>query len=1447
MQLALLLLIIITLLSCCAAEPTLLSLGGLCVSLPVSESGGFGDGVLVGERCETAMYEDTDNALFLISPPKIYGRGARCLGVSAADCLVLLEPCMATPSQQWTVADGQLMSLSHKLCATTTYQGGLVRLSRCDPHNHPSNGMSLRQVHLNTTTHEADRAAYLTAATAATLARFRQLSASIGPDTNKVLADVRTQQTWLESRLREQEGLSSEASRLLRQGEIISPAQAELREATEGTGVLAEVFDDVSCHGEPMAVIATPTLAFSQDTVAGRALSGPLCVRLSGFISAPRDGSWSLVAKGVRGGTLRLSVDGREVLKTSVTSATASPVTLHQHDKHQITAQMTSPTDALPTFTVYWSGVNTPEAEIPTENLFPDVIDEFCPPHTPPHTLTTTCTTTFDELASASGAHDKATELSVVCPSGCAGAAVNVYGGSDCYSMQSSVCLAAIHSGVLGERGGVATVHIDPTQTRPAFPEVSGFVVTSKPAAASRGCGHLTRKEPQEGAPARISDLTIQLMRDVLSASAGGGLSGWRGRLSTADSPDSPVALYKKDPSPQHVTDAMLVCGDGQPLPAGYTKESVAGVPFSLAVKRLTDAGAFLSDVALVMAAPNTSQVPLPTGWSRQVCDTAKGSVQLLTRHQTKTPTMQLPSASLSCTDTFEKLSPVLPTTIVSCPKHCQAASATARVFGLFEYSAPSSVCLAAIHAGVISDMGGNVAVHKSLALASLPAHVAHSAARNMIDATTPSLGGMPGSQQHAPLYFLEMPEGVRCLYATDTLLAHVDGRGGFVPGPSSTIAGGTSFIEIVPPAATQVPLVQATNPRQIEQVLRGGDDTSTPPQQQQQPQSPLMGYYYAPPVMPYSMPLAYPLLAQVAQPFTANTPPLKVPYYTTTTTTINQQQPQRSAPVVTPLTAHTPTTVDKTPSAHSLPPATDAAAPVHTRPSSSRFQQSTQTAQAKEAIQSFHALIQPGESAAASLESAAHALMARQQQLQSQYGQLSAQLKAAKASLSQTLKQREMDIRRAEERRAAAQADGDELTMHEPLYMERFDSGASDVHANWMIVDAADSLGGPSKWHFGSVNSLRALLQSAAKTSRESPVASAALLQGRSYPVGYVVADVAIASDAGSAGIVFKYKDDMNYLSALVHLPPSGASPSVELRSVAKGRPALLASKAVDVRPGRSIKLAVDFGKTNMRTFINGKLVLAAQLSSPPTGGGVGVAAFDKTHFTSFTAGCLCDQHLAPSGAFGSMGSAAGQTERETHQHDKAPKPAGESSTQHQHLSFRELGGAGIFRFLRVPRRGWRRDANDGHLTANQPHTQMLIKQAAQRPNSPMSLAGTMRLKRPEAQAGFFFSGEGRSRFYALTFSAQGPPTLTRTDGGSVEVIGERLEGASALAGQSMLKPFRWHRVAMSDNGQGIVSASIDDGVVCEWLVPPSAGGRVGLLQTAGQTDFKTVDVVAA
>eukprot|EP00918_Siedleckia_nematoides_P040270 GHVU01087390.1.p1 GENE.GHVU01087390.1~~GHVU01087390.1.p1 ORF type:complete len:113 (-),score=9.62 GHVU01087390.1:160-498(-) len=77
---------------------------------------------------------------------------------------------------------------------------------------------------------------------------------------------------------------------------------------------------------------------------------------------------------------------------------------------------------------------------VPQSSLFPNHLGEMCAPSS---SLLATCHTTFNQLLST------ATKLeeTVECPGGCVGdASAVVFGDPECYSPQSSVCLAAAHS-----------------------------------------------------------------------------------------------------------------------------------------------------------------------------------------------------------------------------------------------------------------------------------------------------------------------------------------------------------------------------------------------------------------------------------------------------------------------------------------------------------------------------------------------------------------------------------------------------------------------------------------------------------------------------------------------------------------------------------------------------------------------------------------------------------------------------------------------------------------------------------------------------------------------------------------------------------------------------------------------------------------------------------------
>lgn len=126
-----------------------------------------------------------------------------------------------------------------------------------------------------------------------------------------------------------------------------------------------------------------------------------------------------------------------------------------------------------PNFNLMWkSSAGAPEEEIPTEDLYPSIIEPLCSSGT--FLIKLDCKATFNKFKSTSD------PLTVSCPSGClAETPLKIFGTPTCYALHSQICIAAIHGMYVDTTLWISLVLASVFFFRGRFRRTRGFVYNS--------------------------------------------------------------------------------------------------------------------------------------------------------------------------------------------------------------------------------------------------------------------------------------------------------------------------------------------------------------------------------------------------------------------------------------------------------------------------------------------------------------------------------------------------------------------------------------------------------------------------------------------------------------------------------------------------------------------------------------------------------------------------------------------------------------------------------------------------------------------------------------------------------------------------------------------------------------------------------------------------------
>ena len=487
----------------------------------------------------------------------------------------------------------------------------------------------------------------------------------------------------------------------------------------------------------------------------------------------------------------------------------------------------------IPTFEILWKNdksIKEPTA-IPTTSLFPNIIEPVCAPSAGQTAVS--CDATFESLNLA-----HLERRSVFCPPGCLSTfpkVASAYGDSGCYALHSSVCTAAVHSGVLPEQGGVAVIMVDHEQNKGHYGGSEGFLLASNDAPAAIGCGSIQTLD-SEGGPSGIVQLRT-ITEDMLERGDTEltPVSGMSGVLSNSGK----TLLFKKGFDKLRVQELRLSCGGQQRIGVLDKSEYEDEIPIENGVSVLVkmsslhesgpiadayitydemEKGSEEGNSFLSAAGPQllgTVLVPTTNGHSRQTCTTEKTTVHLYVQHVQEGHQYSYPSRTLECDSIFKdlQLDALKAFVTVRCPRKCFKNFAP--VYGTFSYTSDSSICRSAIHSGSISNAGGVVSVTRR----TLPTPKILATHKNGIQSSSKAIDSADSVRGLQTVYSVTAPSGKLCHYPQHTHLAKLSMG-------MPKLALETSFIQLdsesswggrVPPPVRQVSFSTATSPDRLQ------------------------------------------------------------------------------------------------------------------------------------------------------------------------------------------------------------------------------------------------------------------------------------------------------------------------------------------------------------------------------------------------------------------------------------------------------------------------------------------------------------------------------------------------------------------------------------------------------------------------------------------------------
>jgi len=421
-----------------------------------SSSGHEGDVEVVARNCNDVVFSDLTSTLFeWAGDGRIRSSGGLCLlgdkhnNVYFDQCYGDLEDIAVS---KWLNMNGRIQNAANDQCLTA--REGRLSTSECK--DAPDSTEFLSITPFNEDTYKLEKAKYHSTVQYKNAIQFRQLHRTL-LGTNSVVDGLKAVQEWIIRRLTWSSSVSKDVQDKLNEQE---KHLLKLPSETAQNGLYCEVYDNAGLEGHRVGEFIIKRFAITPDMIHKNInmVIGGTSIRLQGFVSVPADGTWYFKASGANAGT-RMYLNGKKIMDSWTAplggSLTSNGVALRSNEKYAISFEMFA-NAGKPNAVLYWKGPNVfSYQEVPIQYLSPDFNREFCPRE---QLEKIDCKTPFAQLSLSEGE----SSTRVMCPSGClATYGATTYGGDDCYSLSSSVCVAGIHSGVLPESGGVMSVVVD--------------------------------------------------------------------------------------------------------------------------------------------------------------------------------------------------------------------------------------------------------------------------------------------------------------------------------------------------------------------------------------------------------------------------------------------------------------------------------------------------------------------------------------------------------------------------------------------------------------------------------------------------------------------------------------------------------------------------------------------------------------------------------------------------------------------------------------------------------------------------------------------------------------------------------------------------------------------------------------------------------------------------
>ncbi|XP_040216245.1 uncharacterized protein LOC120945822 [Rana temporaria] len=310
------------------------------------------------------------------------------------------------------------------------------------------------------------------------------------------------------------------------------------------------------------------------------------------------------------------------------------------------------------------------------------------PTQKPPGSLLSNITHNYVQATCSTAIRDLQDSIALVqCPSDCMVNGRNVW-GTDVYTDDSSICKAAIHAGILGNNGGLVTVEKNPGQQSYSGSTRNGVTTSNYGAWSGSFVFRASSKPP-------ISKPTIvPTQKPPVQATCSTTARDLQDSIALVQCPSDCTVNGRNVWGTDVYTDDSSIC------------------------KAAINAGILGNNGGLVTV-EKTPGLSSYTGSTRNGVTTnnyGSWTGSFVLRGTSKTPTpkptkisTQKPPVQGTCATTARDLTGSI--TMVQCPSDCLVTGQN--IWGTYIYTDDSSICKAAIHAGILENNGGLVAVKK--------------------------------------------------------------------------------------------------------------------------------------------------------------------------------------------------------------------------------------------------------------------------------------------------------------------------------------------------------------------------------------------------------------------------------------------------------------------------------------------------------------------------------------------------------------------------------------------------------------------------------------------------------------------------------------------------------------------------------------------------------------